>query len=198
MPTSTGLVAIDLVAGLKATPVSTMPTIALVVGGAAIGDGLGGFYRWTWDATDAEDTRFFNVVASAVSATGRWIRVFQRVRPLAGGYLVSNGGFKQFFVGATLNSSGQVAVNLTMDGTTTGTPIFTEVWTTQGDGSAAGSTANDSVIGTRKSLTADLKVLTYQFVRGSNTTLSGILGLVIPGLQGAPAGTSVVVQVSGV
>lgn len=198
MPTSTGLIAIDLISGLKATPVSAMPTIALVIGGAALGDGLGGFYRWTVDDTSTEDTRFFNVVASSTSSTGRWIRVFQRVRAVAGGYLVTNGGFKQFFMPTTLNSSGQATIYLTLDGTATGTPIFTEVWTTQGDGAAAGSTANDSVIGTRKSLSIDLKTLTYQFVRGSSTTLTGLLGLVVPGLTSAPSGTAVVVAVSGI
>lgn len=198
MPTTTSMVAVDLIAGLKAMPVSAMPTIALVVGGATLGDGLGGLYRWTADDATVEDTRFFNVVTSSMSGTGRWVRIFQRVRQVAGGYLVTNGGFKQFFMGTTLNGSGQAVANLTMDGTASGTPIFSEVWTTQGDGAAAGSTANDSVIGTRKSLTGDLKVLTYQFVRGSNTTLSGLLGIVIPGLQAAPSGTSVVIAVSGI
>lgn len=198
MPTSTGLIAIDLISGLRSTPVSTMNTIALVVGGATLGDGLGGFYRWDGTSTTVEDTRFYNVVASSSRATGRWIRVFQRVRTVASGYLVSNGGFKEFFMPAVLNSSGQVTIYLTDDGTATGNPLFSEVWTTQGDASGTPATANDSIIGSKKSLSTDLKTLVYQFVKGGNTTLTGLLGLVIPGLTGAPAGTAVVVRVSGI
>jgi hypothetical protein len=198
MPTTTSMVAVDLIAGLKDMPVSDMPTIALVVGGQTLGDGLGGLYRWYSGDASTEDTRFFNVVTSNTTGGGRWIRIFQRVRAVAGGYLVTNGGFKEFFMPGTLNASGQIIATLTMDGTSGGTPIFTEVWTTQGDGAAAGSTANDSVIGTRRSLSNDLRSLTYQFVRGSNTTLTGVLGLVIPGLQAAPQGTAVVIRVSGI
>lgn len=198
MPTTTSMVAVELIAGLKSMPVSAMPTIALVVGATSTSDGLGGFYRWTAGDTSTEDTRFYNVVASTVAgANGRWIRIFQRLRTMSGGYLVSNGGFKEFFFPGTLDANGRITVYLTMDGTATGAAMFTEVWTTQGDGAAAGTGANDSIIGSKRSLSSDLKTLVYQFVRGSSVTVS-LLGLVVPGLTQAPSGTAVVVRVSGI
>lgn len=196
MASSYSPVEVDLIANLKALPIAD-GTVVLLVGATSLTDGLGGFYRYSMSSTAAEDTRFWNVVASTVSATGRWIRIFQRVRTVGSGYLVTNGGFKEFFMPTTLDANGRATVYLTDDGTATGNPIFSEVWTTQGDGAAAGSTANDSVIGSKRSLSADLKTLVYQFSRGSSVTVT-LLGVLVPGLTAAPAGTAVVVRVSGV
>lgn len=90
-------------------------------------DGLGGFYRWDASSTVAADTTFMNTVVSNQSATGRWVRVFQRAATLPQGVLVNMGGVKTLFATAICNSSGQATVNLTMDNTTTGVPIFNTI-----------------------------------------------------------------------
>lgn len=195
MASGTSPLEVDLITNLK-TMRTFEGTVILLVGAVTLTDGLGGLYRWSGSETSAEDTKYWNFIGSNVTSAGRWVRINQRVRVSGAGNLVTNGGFKQFFIGGTTASDGTVTVYLTSDGTATGPAIFTEVWTTTSDVNLSVTSANDSPIGSRLSLSADLKTLKYQFVRGATTT--ALLNLAIPGLRSAAAGTPVVIQVAGI
>jgi len=189
------------VADLKMQPVST-DTILLLVGKEHLADGLGGFYRWDVSSTLDEDMAFLNVIKSSVSSTGRWVRIFQRVRQFSHGVLVSVGGVKTFYVlGKATDANGLVTAYLTDDGTPTGNALFSSVWTAQGQAIANAGSANDLVVGGQKSLSSDMKTLVYQFARGGSVTLgaslTALLGLVIPGLRPPGTGTPVTLIVTG-
>lgn len=189
------------IADLKTQPVSE-DTIVLLVSNSTLGDGLGGFYRWDSTSSADEDTTFYNVVKSSTTSSGRWVRIFQRVRQFPHGVLVSVGGVKTFYaLGKTTDVNGLVTAYLTDDGTATGNSLFTTVWTAQGQAIAQAATANDLVIGGQKSLSSDMKTLIFQFARGGSVTLgsslTAILGLLIPGLRPPAIGTPVTLVVTG-
>jgi hypothetical protein len=190
---------LDTVVQLKSARVSD-GTIVLVTGAATMNDGRGGFYRWDPAASGADDTATYNVIVSSRSASGRWVRIFQRVRVLtSGAKLLTNGGAKTLIIDGTTDANGEVTVSLVDNDSSA---IFASVWMTQGEARpAATESANDVMFGSRKSLTPDLKTLVFRFSRGSSTTLGGsllaILGLIIPGLRAVPAGTPVTIRVDG-
>jgi hypothetical protein len=174
----------------------------LLVAKAVIGDNLGGFYRWDPDASGAEDTVYMNTIPSNNSTTGRWIRVFQKAQAYPHGVLVRNGAVKSFWVAGISDANGDVTVNLTEDGTATGKEIFQEVWSTQCEATVNMVSANDAVVVTRKSLSANRKVLVYRLARGKQTTLGlslgQILGVGISGLQAASSGIPCQIRVDGI
>lgn len=202
---SIATITVNTIAELKTAPVYAN-TIMLVVGKAAVGDNLGGFYRWDSTSTAAEDLTFLNTIASTAiqGSTGRWVRIFQRARQYPGGVLVNTGGVKTFYaLGLSTAADGTVTSYLTDDGTATGNALFSTVWTTTGQATSmgTGTNANDIVIGGQKSLSSDNKTLVYQFARGNSTvlgaTLSALLGLVIPGLRPPIQGTACTLIVTG-
>lgn len=197
---TSAVTAADLLTNLRAMPIADNQRI-FMVGKSAMGDNLGGFYRWDSSSTAAEDLTFMNVVISNLSATGRWVRIFQKAKTYAQGILVNNAGVKTMYLPGTTDSSGNVTVNLTDDNTATGNPLFTEVWITAGMASVAAATANDVLTGSGK-VSADLKTMTYSFARGNSTTLGSTLlalaGLIIPGLRAANAGVAVQLKVEGI
>lgn len=177
--------------------------IAFMVAKAVMGDNLGGFYRWDPDASGMEDTTYLNTIPSNLSETGRWIRVFQKAQMLGGNaVMVRNGSLKTVYTPGVTNSSGEVVVYLTDTGLSTGNAIYTEVWSSQCEATANLSSANDALVITRKTLSNDLKTLTYVLARGNNQTLGGtllaILGTVITGLRAAPSGVVCSVRVDGI
>lgn len=199
---SVSTLTVATISDLKVAPMSP-DTLVLVVGKATMMDNLGGFYRWDSSSTADEDLDFLNVIKSSNSAAGRWVRVFQRAKVYPGGVLVNTGGVKTFYIlGKTTDVAGLVTAYLTEDGTATGKPLFSTVWGTTGSASTLATSANDIVIGGQKLLSSDLKTLTYQFARGNSTvlgtTLSALIGLVVPGLRPPLSGTPVSILVYGV
>lgn len=196
-----GTLRLETIADLKAAPVAE-GQVVLLVGGMSLGDGRGGFYRWSAASTTAEEMTFLNVVLSDRSTSGRWLRIFQRARKLAHGVLVNNGGVRTFYADGVTDANGQATVNLTEENTPGGTALFAEIWSSSGEAKSSGPTANDSIIGSRKVVANDLKTITYQFNRGATTTLAssltGILGLLVPGLRAAPPGTAVTIRIDGI
>lgn len=195
MVTTFGQLTLDTLADLAALPTQD-GQIVLVLGAAAYGDGLGGFYRFDKSSTAAADA--YNNIVLPTTGSGRWIRVFQRVRKLGStsNILVSNGSFKMIYAPASTDANGRVTVYLTDDGTATGNAIFTTIMQTAGEGTANVTNPNDTLIGARYSLSADRKTLTYQFARGNSSVLS-ILGVTVLGMRAAASGSPVVVRVDG-
>lgn len=89
---------------LKAAPVSA-DTVVFLISAVTVGDNKGGFYMWDASSTETPETTYYNAVQSNSTATGRWIRVFQRARNLPHGVLVNNGGVMHFYCPTTINSN---------------------------------------------------------------------------------------------
>lgn len=195
MVTTFGLLTLDTLTDLRAAPTQD-GQLVLVLGALTYGDGLGGFYRWSDNITPAEDATYYNVIAATGSATGRWIRVFQRVRTVGANVLVANGSFKQLYCPGVTDSNGRVTLYLTDDGTANGNALFSTIMQTAGEGTDAVTQPNAALVGSRYSVSVDRKTLVYQFSRGSTTTL-GALGLTILGLVAAPSGANVTVRIDG-
>lgn len=195
MVTTFGMLTLDTLGDLRQQPVQD-GQLVLVLGATAWGDGLGGFYRWSPSAADAEDTPYYNIVASSVTGAGRWMRVFQRVKMIGTSVLVTNGGFKTLFAPAITDANGRVTVYLTDDGTATGTALFGNIMQTTGEGTAVQTDPNNLLSGGRYSLSADRKTLVYQFARGNSSVVS-LLGVNVLGMRAAAAGATVVVRIDG-
>lgn len=188
---------VETVAELKAIPVSAdAGAIYLLVGRAAVSDGLGGFYRWNPAASDTEDATFMRTFPSDNSAMGRWERVFQRVQVLPHGILVNNGGVKTFYAPGTTNASGEITLNLTLDNTANGTPIFTEIWFNDSKAAVTATTPANAVSSYVKNLSANLKQTTHGYFRANAVTIT--LGLLYAPFAAAPAGVGVQFKIEGV
>jgi hypothetical protein len=191
---------VDTIAQLKQLPTAD-GAVVLCVGYQSIGDGRGGFFRFDASSTANEDMTFLNTVASSVTGTGRWLRIFQRVLPTGQGLITNLGGFKEQYIVLPTDSNGRVTCYLTSDGTAAGTATFSNILWMDGASLTAAPSPNDAIVGTQYSLSSDKKELVYQFSRGNSQTLgaslTAILGLVIPGLRAAPQGMQVAVKVSG-
>lgn len=196
MVTTFGMLTLDTVNDLKAAPTQDAQLV-LVLGVTAYGDGGGGFYRFDKTSTAANDTSYYNVVAPT-AGSGRWVRVFQRVRPIGAGgnIIVANGSFKMIYAPGTTDANGRVTVYLTDDGTATGNAIFSTIMQTAGEGAANVTDPNNMLIGARYSLSADRKTLVYQFARGNSSVIS-LLGATILGMRTAAPGSPVVVRIDG-
>lgn len=125
------MVQFDTLADMRAYDVSSWTAGSLMATALLIdinsGDAKGGLYQWSPSSAAAEDLTYYNVVLSNTTSTGRWVRVFQRVRVLPQGRLVYNGDVKTLYVPTTTNASGEATFYLTYDGTPTGTPIFSTI-----------------------------------------------------------------------
>lgn len=139
--------------------------VVLLLGKASILDNQGGFYRFDGNSTAPEDTTFMNIIISNLSERGRWIRVFQWAQELPHGKLVTNGGMKTFFVIGTSTAAGDVTVSLTRENNATGTPIFTDIWSILTHPMVEAASISGAVMTFRKSLSSDLKTLTYGLFR---------------------------------
>lgn len=195
MASTTAALTLDTISDLRAAAVAD-GQLVLVLGVVVFGDGLGGFYRWNASSTAPEDTTYNNFIASNASTTGRWQRVFQRVRPAGPNLLVANGSFKTVFCPSTTDSNGRCTVYLTDDGTATGNALFSQIMETSGEGTAVVTDPNAMLMGARYSISADLTTLVYQFARGGSSVVS-ILGTTILGMRAAAAGSPVTVRVDG-
>ena len=187
-------------AELKATP-GSVENIIITLGQNAKGDSKGALYYWDSLSTEAEDTVYYNVVQATGVTTGRWKKVFTRMQTLPHGTLVMNSGKREFFCTATVNASSEITINLTMDNTTNGTAIFSEIWFDDSKAIVNTTTSNDAVTSFKKSLSVNLKQLTHGFFRGNSTLLNLSIvttGLTVGGFRTVPAGTIVQFKIEGI
>lgn len=184
-------------AELKATP-GSVENIIITLGQNSKGDSKGALYYWDASSVEAEDTVYYNIVKATSVTTGRWKKVFTRMQNLPHGILVSNAGKKEFFANnKTISATSDITVYLTMDGTASGTPIFTEVWFDDSKAVVNTSNVNDAVASYRISLSADLKTLKHGFYRGNSNAVS-VLGVNLLSFRGAVAGTLVNFKIEGI
>lgn len=190
------LISINTITELKLTKGSD-ENVIITLGQSIRGDNKGALFYWDSTSTDPEDTTYYNVVQVTGVATGRWKKVFTRMMQLPHGTLVINAGKKEFFFSGTTNANSECAVNLTMDGTATGTAIFTDVWFDDSKATVNTTTSNDAVASFRKSLSTDLKVLTHGFYKGNNSVIS-LLGVNVLGFRASGAGIAVKFKIDGI
>lgn len=189
------LMQFELMADLVAAPVSPGAT-AFFAGRAVVGDGLGGLYRWDAASTATVDTRFLNVIQSSTTATGRWVRVFQRARSLPHGILVMNGGVKTFFASGVTAADGSAALNLTMDNTPTGEAIFSDIWSNTSRARTVSATPGNAVQSFLMEESANFKTTKHGFYKANIATIA--LGLLYNPFIMVAAGTQVQFRVEGV
>lgn len=171
-------------------------SVVFLVAKNAVGDNLGGFYRWDPTSTLAEDAQFMNVIKSNFTNTGRWIRIFQKVKVYPHGILVNNGGVRTFYAPGITNAGGEVSINLTEDNTPTGTPLFTEVWLNQSKATTESTSVSNSVQSYVKSTTADLKQTTHGYYKPNAVTIT--VGLLFNPVAAVGAGVNVQFKIEGV
>lgn len=200
---STSTLRLDSLSELRAQKVAP-GTVVLLAGKSSPGDGYAALYRWDESSTRSDDSStLMNSIASTRPGltTGRWLRLVQRIGTYPHGSMEFRGPIKTFYAAGVLDANGEVTINLTENDTSTGVAFFTAIWSDIGSARVNAATANDIIVGSCKAVAPDLKTMTYRFARGGSTTLGGtllsILGLVIPGLRAAPAGTPVTITVTG-
>lgn len=190
------LISINTLSELKATK-GTEENVIITLGQTAKGDNKGALFYWDAASSEAEDNLYYNVVQVTGVTTGRWKKVFTRMMQLPHGTLVINAGKKEFFFSGTTNANSECSVNLTMDGTATGLPIFTDVWFDDSKATVNTTNSNDAVSSFRKSLSTDLKLLTHGFYKGNNSVVS-LLGATVLGFRGSGTGISVKFKIEGI
>lgn len=159
-------------------------------------DGKGGQYIWNKDDTTTEDLIFLSVIKANGAETGRWRRINAKVVVLPHGYLEMRNGIKNFYASGTTNSSGEASLNLTMDGTLTGEPIFTEIWSNMSRCTTPMASPAESVNSYTKSLASNLKNTVHGYFKANAVTL--ILGAVYGPFANAPAGLPVQFTITGI
>lgn len=193
------VISVPLITDLKAQPGNT-ENIVMTVGQAVKGDALGALYWFdSSDSSTAEDNINWNTVVPN-NNIGRWKKVITRAIILPHGNLFMYAGKREFFCNSVTAADGTSMINLTMDNTTNGTAIFSEVYFDSSIASVDTLTANDAVSSCRKTLSANKKQLTHLFYRGNAVTLNlGIItaGLTTAGFRSAATGTPVSFMVTG-
>lgn len=189
------IISLNLLADLK-TQMGNGDNIVITTGQNTIGDGKGALYYWDNLSVETEDTVAWNIVQVTGNTTGRWKKVFTRRLTLPHGILFINNGKREFFCNTTTDASSLASVNLTMDNTTNGTPIFTSILFDDSKANIDAATSNDAVSGCRKSLSANLKQLVHIFYRGGAATIS-ILGANVLGFRNAVTGTPITFYIQG-
>lgn len=186
------LIQLRVLSDLRDAPVS-VGAQAFVSGKSTPSDGLGGLYRWDPAATAAEDTVFLNTVKSNNQATGRWVRLFQRAQQLPHGVLVNTGGVKAFYATGTTAADGTASVSLTMDGTATGEPIFSQIWSNMARARTTSQTAANAV--QSFIMAEDLKSTKHGFCKAN--ALNIVLGSVLSPVAMVAGGVAVSFKIEG-
>ncbi len=155
--------------------------IVYVIGGSTTADFRGAFYRWDNTSTATEDMTTYNVIQVTGVSTGRWIRTNQSSQILPQGVLFRIGPLKILSGSGTTNSSGEVVVNATLENTSNGTAIFSSILFNSTMSINGSATPNDVVNGTVKSVSGDLKVITYRYTKGNTIGILGAVSVVASG-----------------
>lgn len=198
---ATHVISVPLVSNLK-NQTGNANSIVLTTGAVSVGDGLGKLYYF--DATDnttAEDLVNYNIITPTTGG-GRYKGVFTRMINLPHGTLVMNAGKKEFFYSGVTNASSESGnVYLTLDGTAGGTAIFSSILMSTCEPNVNATTSNDVIFTARKSLSGDLKTITYRFSRPSANALLSLAivtsGLTILGSRDVPQNTPYLLKVEG-
>lgn len=169
----------------------------LLLGNSSVGDGSAAHYYWDDASTETEDLTYMNIISVTGVPTGRWKKVIARIVTLPQGRLVYNGGKKELFVDTVTGADGTATINLTMDNTTNGTAIFSQVWFDDSKATVNTTTANDAVSSCRMSLTNGNKQLKHLFFRG-NSSVIGVLGVNVLSFRTAIQNTPVTFKVEGI
>lgn len=189
------VISVPLIADLKLQPGNSNNTV-LTTGALTVGDGAGKFYYFDKnDNTTPEDMVNYNTITPV--GGGRYKAVFTRMIGLPHGTLSIQSGVKQFFYSGVTAADGTCAVNLTVDNTPTGAPIFTDVLFDDSKATVNASTANDAISSCRKSLSADKKVLTHLFFRGNNQNFGIGIAVTVNGFRSAPSNIPVSFLITG-
>ena len=171
----------------------------LLLGKDVVGDGFAAHYYWDDSSTDSVDTIYLNVVAVDGVTTGRWKKVIARVVTIPQGRLIYNGGKKELYVDTVTAANGTATINLTLDNTTNGTPIFSQIWWDDSKANIDTMTVADAVSSTKKSLTNGNRQLTHLFYRGQAPVISVVGVSVVNQAQRPAAGnTPVTFMVCGI
>jgi hypothetical protein len=186
------IISVPTVAMLKQQPGNTNNCV-LTTGALAERDNLGKFYTFNPTSTADEDLVNYNVIAP-LNGGGRWEAVFTKTLVLPHGTLRMEGGLKTFFYQGVTAADGTCTVNLTLDGTATGTPIFTQLYYEDSKANVNTSNPSDAVNSCQKSISSDLKQLVHLFYRGNINILT--LAIITTGINAnssrlAQAGTPV-------
>lgn len=186
------IISLNTLADLKLMPGQDTNPI-LLLGKTNIGDGFAAHYYWDDNSVDVDDPTYLNTVKVTAVDIGRWKKVIAKVQTLPHGFLVSNGGKKEFFASGVTIADGTCTLNLTMDNTVNGTPIFTEIWFDDSKATVNTTNVYDAVSSTRKSLTNSNKQLTHLFFRGQAPVIS-VVGISVVNIAQRPAATGTPVQ----
>jgi len=193
------IVSVDVLADLKTLQGTN--NIVINTGKLVMGDGGGALYFWDKNNVEPEDTVYNNIIQATGITVGRWKKVFQKIQALPHGMLFINSGKKEFFCTTVVNASSEATINLTMDNTVSGAPIFTQILFDDSKATVNTTTSNDAVTSFKKSLSVNLKQLTHGFFRGNSTVLSLAIvttGLTVGGFRSVPAGTVVQFKIEGI
>lgn len=197
----THITSVSTIAELKKNPGKDKNPV-LILGNLSVGDGGAAHYYWDDVSVEAEDPIYFNTIAVTGVSTGRWKKVIARIVNVPQGRLVYNGGKKELFVDTVVASDGNATINLTMDNTTNGTPIFSQIWFDDSKATVNTTAPEDAVSSCRKELKNGNKQLTHLFFRGNSTVLGASLGQVlsanIKSQRTALTGTPVTFKIEGI
>lgn len=194
----TNVVSVPLLSDLRNEIGADEESVIITTGELALRDGKGALYGWNPSSMNAEDSAN-NVVrptSIAQAQPGRWEKVFVRKMVLPQGILHINNGIKKLYCAATTDANSEATINLTMENTTNGTAIFSNILWDDSKANINVGNVNDMVSSCRKLLSANMKQLTHIFARGNSAAVS-VVGINILGLRTAVAGTNVTFIVEG-
>lgn len=172
------------------TLLPTQDRVYFLLGRDSIYDGKGGFYRYDSTSTDTVENYYMNVLGSNLSTVGKFKRIFAKTFALPGGILSINAGIKTYYCTGTTNSSGEITINRTVDNTSNGASIFTEIWGTTIMPVAIATGPAEAVQSYPRTAPAvSNKTVTYGFYKANAVTVT--VGLLLTPVASIGAGTSV-------
>ncbi|GAB4001456.1 hypothetical protein GCM10028807_57640 [Spirosoma daeguense] len=189
---------VTTMSGLKEKPISPN-TPVFVLGKSSITDGFGAIYTYDSLCTDAEDMVNLNAIKSSVTSAGCWRRLNVKTQSLPGGMLFTNGGKKEYFTTRVTDSNGEATINLTTDNTSTGTALFTTIYTNSCVMTTGVTSTSEVVTFYPKSVSADKKVTVHKGFKNNPTTVSllGLVNLAIAPLTTPPSGLTLNCKTEG-
>ncbi len=137
-----------------------------------------------------------NTIPSNNTTTGRWIRVFQKAKSIAGGTMVNNGGVKSFYIQGTTNSTGNIVLTLTDDQTLTGNNLFNEIWNITVTPITEATGPATAVQNYRTTPSSNIKTPGFGFYKANAATVT--VGLLFTPVASVGAGIVVQFEIKGI
>lgn len=188
-------VVVNNLAQLKALK-GAADTIVFMTSRAVMGDSQGGFFWFDEHSTEEENLTYLSIVKPTGQDTGRWKRVFDFVKVLPHGTLVTKQGIKTFYAQGMTNANGEITLNLTLENTANGTAMFSQIWFNDSKSTVAAASPSNAVTSYVKSLSANLKTTTHGYFRANAVTIS--LGLLYAPFAAVPANVPIQFQITGI